>query len=287
MAFDRNLARDLVIDRMRDAVLVVDADGYIVECNRAGDDLLAAAEEPDRGRDEHVSRYPALAPLVHEPVPEGGDGPEIVLDERTYSSSVFALGEGEARGRAIVLQDVTRRVQAERLLQTFATTDELTRIPNRRQFLDLARRLVAQAQRSRTQLAWLVMDVDDFKDVNERYGRSVGDIVLQSVGAIASASVRGGDVLGRIGGDEFALCLPDTGSGGAWIVAERLRNLVENLSVSVPDGFVQVTVSIGVYLPDEPDSDVEACLERAEAARDGAKGAGGDRVQIYRADGAG
>lgn len=284
MALRSSIARELVFDTMKDAVLVVDGGGRIVDHNRAGAAVLAAAEKADVGSVGHIHRYPALAPVVLGPISDG-EGPEIEVGERTFGSSMIPLvGEGgDSVGRAIVLRDVTRRIEAERLLRTLATTDELTRVANRRQFLDLARRAAAQARRSGRPLAWLAVDVDAFARVNERHGRAIGDLVLQSVAAIASASVRAGDVLGRTGGDEFSLCLPDTTAAGARTVAERLRGLVANLRVAAPDGDAQVTVSVGVLVPERQDVDVERSMARAEEAREAATRTGGDRVAFAQA----
>lgn len=282
MTLDVTLVRGLVFDKMRDAVLIVDRDGRIVDRNPAGEALLAATEDGGVGRDEHVDRYPAVAPLARARVADGGDGPEVEVGERTFGSQLIPLFDenGEPLGRAIVLRDVTRRARSEGLLRALATTDELTRIPNRRQFLDLARRTVALARRSGRPIAWLMFDIDDFKSVNGEYGHPIGDLVLQSVAAIASASVRAGDVLGRVGGEEFALCLPDTTPGGARKVAERLRASVADLRVAVPGDYVEVTVSIGVAVAEGAEADVQTSMARAEEAQERAKRSGGDRVEF-------
>lgn len=275
------IARDLVFERMHDPVVVIDPDGRIVDCNRAGAALLIIAEDPAAAPPGHVDRYPAIASVARSTAPEEDEGPEIVVGERTFGSrSIHVAGDsGEPRARAIVLRDVTRRTQAERMLQALATTDELTRVPNRRQFLDLAQRVVAQARRSGRPVAWLTFDIDRFRTVNDRYGHRIGDLVLTSVAAIASASVRAGDVLGRIGGEEFALCLPDTDAGGAVIIAERLRASIADLRVGIPDGYVQATVSVGVHAAAGADADLETSMAKADEAQGRAKRAGGDRVE--------
>lgn len=283
MDLDASRARDVVFDRMNDPVLVVDAAGRIVDRNRAAEELLAAAEDAAAGPECHVDRYPALAPVARGPIPTRGDGPTILVGERVFGSSAVAVvdGAGITQGRAIVLRDVTRQVRSEEMLRTLATTDELTRLPNRRQFLELARQVGAQAQRSRTRVSWLMFDVDGFGSVNVRHGRPLGDLVLQSVAAIASASVRAGDVVGRIGGDEFALCLPDTGPGGAEIVAQRLLTQIANLRVAAPEGDVQVTASIGGYVVADPDVDAETALVLTEKVQYRARRAGGNRVEFH------
>lgn len=296
-------ARELVFDVVQDAVLVVDGGGRVVDRNRAGAALLAAVESADVGAAGTDGRHPALDPVLFGAIPDGegpgsGDeGPEVEVGERTFESSIIPVVDerGEVIGRAIVLRDVTRRVRAERLLKTLATTDELTRVPNRRHFLELAGRALAQARRTQRPLAWLAVDVDALAGVNERHGRATGDLVLQSVAAIASASIRAGDLLARTGDDAFTLCLPDTTVEGAGTVAERLRRLVVNLRVAARGTDVQVTVSVGAFVQSggadrdasrdaggdaDRDAGTEAAMVRAEEARERAAHAGGDRVEF-------
>lgn len=273
------IARELVFERMHDPVVVVDLDGTVVDRNASGAALLAAAEVPSAGEAGRLERYPALARVAAEAT-RADAHPELDLDGRAYACGVVELNDarGRPRGRAIVLRDVTRYKEMQRMLRELATTDDLTEIPNRRHFLDMAERFLAQSQRSGRPIAWIVFDVDRFKRVNDRYGHDAGDRVLRAVAEVATGSVRDADLVGRVGGEEFAVCLPDTGLEGACRVAERLRAAVAARQVAIATGTVSVTISVGVCATVGGELDLDTVLALADAGLYQAKREGRDRV---------
>ncbi len=264
------VARELVFERMRDAVIVVDPAGTIVDRNREGAALLARVGEA------------ALAGFTA----DGGsdaDGTETaLLDGRSYDARAVDLIDrrGAPLGRAVVIRDVTRQAQLEATLRALATTDGLTGLANRRHFLDLAERAAAQARRSGRPFGVAIFDVDAFKAVNDAFGHHVGDDVLRAVAAATFQGVRAGDVVGRYGGEEFAVALPDLEPGGGRAVGERLRTGIAAIEVPVGAERVRVTVSVGVAVGEGRELDLEALLIRADAAQYLAKQAGGDRVAV-------
>jgi diguanylate cyclase (GGDEF)-like protein len=162
-----------------------------------------------------------------------------------------------------------------------ASTDALTGLPNRRALQDALARMVAQAARSDRPLAAIGIDLDHFKDVNDRFGHDMGDAVLAHVGTLLAASVRAGDLVGRVGGEEFVVLAPDTGVDGARTLAESLRAALAREVVPGLDR--DVTGSFGVaVLPDHADS-AAALLRLADRALYAAKSAGRDRVEVVAA----
>ena len=121
-------------------------------------------------------------------------------------------------------------------------------------------------------------DIDRFKLVNDRYGHAVGDAVLQAIAAALRSRVRSTDVLARVGGEEFALLLPNTELGGGSQVAEELRAAVEELAVASPAGTLRVTISVGVAHSSAP----EPPLQAADAALYKAKNSGRNRVVTHQ-----
>jgi eukaryotic-like serine/threonine-protein kinase len=163
--------------------------------------------------------------------------------------------------------------------EQMATTDALTGLSNRRHFFTNARLGIALASRQRSPLAAAMIDIDHFKQVNDVHGHQVGDQVISAVGRRLAHTVRATDVLGRYGGEEFAVILLDTSRDGAGILAERLRVAVADRPVDTDAGPLNVTVSIGVaLLPDH--TDVETLLADADAALYQAKNAGRNRVVL-------
>lgn len=167
-------------------------------------------------------------------------------------------------------------------MERLATTDDLTGLLNRRAFFadaDAARRL---ALRMRQPITLLMFDIDHFKQLNDRFGHATGDEALIKFAATCSAALREHDILGRLGGEEFALALPGTDLDGALHAAERLRQGVMDIRLLTCGNSYTMTVSIGVVLVD-PDEDLATSLARADHALYEAKRNGRNRVQVASA----
>jgi diguanylate cyclase (GGDEF)-like protein len=162
-------------------------------------------------------------------------------------------------------------------VEELATTDELTGLANRRHFFDLGERELVRARRNGDPLAAMMIDIDRFKDVNDRHGHQVGDQVIAAVAERLAALVRGNDVLGRYGGEEFALVL-NAPAGEDVTLAERLRRSLAERPVATGSGPIEVTISIGVTRLDSGDADLGALLARADRGLYAAKQAGRNRV---------
>lgn len=159
-----------------------------------------------------------------------------------------------------------------RLVQQQALTDDLTSLPNRRRFMSEFRREAQRADRSGTALSVIVLDIDDFKKVNDTWGHETGDLVLRGLAEALAAATRSVDLAARLGGEEFAVLLPNTDAQGAEGVAERIQRDLAGMSIPVRDGSVQVTASFGISsFPDlaslsELLNDADRCLYEAKRA---------------------
>lgn len=175
-----------------------------------------------------------------------------------------------------------KQVAAQRTLRQSANTDELTGTCNRRSLLERLRDEVDRGRRLRTPVSLLMLDLDHFKRVNDRFGHRVGDAVLENVGKLLRATLRAGDFAGRYGGEEFCVVLTDTPLAGAEIVAERIRRQVSMLAVRAASGaVVRVTCSIGVVQIGAGRDSSEA-IDLADRALYAAKAAGRNRVELAR-----
>lgn len=167
-------------------------------------------------------------------------------------------------------------------LERRAYYDYLTGLANRRYFLESAEHELTRALRYGSELSIVMMDVDHFKQVNDTYGHKVGDTVLQKLSEIARATLRDIDVIGRIGGEEFALLLPETGRDQAMEAAERLRTALAAAKVAMPSGLpLQFTVSLGVATLEGKDTNIDMLLNQADQALYKAKSEGRNRVCEY------
>lgn len=163
-------------------------------------------------------------------------------------------------------------------LLNMATRDSLTHVHNRRFFMESFELETARALRTDSPLAVLMIDVDDFKSVNDQYGHALGDSVLQKVARACADMVRSYDVLARLGGEEFVVLLPSISLTAACDVAERLRAAVEGLSILTDSGApIKVTISLGVGFLDSTTLDHQSLLNLADQALYRAKRSGKNR----------
>jgi len=178
--------------------------------------------------------------------------------------------------------DITARKMAELDLLEMATVDSLTGLTNRRAFIEQVEREITRIRRTSNHAGLLMIDIDYFKRINDQHGHAAGDAVLKELSALFRSRLRKSDVAGRLGGEEFAVLLPETGIEGAIIVAEHLRHQVDDLDVKFEDKILNVTISIGVAVIDAIDSDRKLVFAHADYALYQAKQNG--RNQLVRWD---
>ena len=204
-------------------------------------------------------------------------------DGSTVTVAVDGLVDRDEQGNfkrtQCVLHNITARKKVELELRHIAATDALTGLANRRHFLEQMQLALARHQRHAIPTALLMLDLDWFKQVNDRYGHAVGDEVLQHFAHITEAGLRRIDLLGRLGGEEFAILLPDTEADGAFEFAERLRELAAQNPAHTQAGDISVTVSIGVTPFTPHDMNTDVILARADLALYRAKANGRNRVE--------
>jgi diguanylate cyclase (GGDEF)-like protein len=182
---------------------------------------------------------------------------------------------------ASLQQSLARRVadlrRAHDQLQEMASTDALTQLYSRRWWFDMAGTEFARSRRYGGDLGVLLVDLDHFKRVNDRFGHEAGDRVLRAFADLLRGECRQSDIIGRVGGEEFALALPETSLAQAQTVATRLTDGCRRLALPEGDDFIQWSCSIGITDGRADDPDIGAMLRRADAALYEAKRAGRDR----------
>lgn len=193
-------------------------------------------------------------------------------------------GELVARVRSLLkmkrLQDELKR--KNELLKELAVTDELTGLYNRRHFFEAVREQLALGLRHGFKVACLLIDIDNFKKVNDTYGHMAGDEVLRTIGRLLRNNKREGELLARFGGEEFVICLFNTDSDSARLAADRFSDLIRSHDFSpIVNAPLRITASIGLSIfPQDPRLSADELLRAADTALYTAKGSGKNTVSV-------
>ncbi|MDD5334763.1 MAG: diguanylate cyclase [Rhodoferax sp.] len=289
-----------IIETEPECVKVLAADGTLLQMNRAGLQMIEA--ESDTQAVGHkltellTPEYRDAFDSLNQRVNQGESGTlefEIVGLKGTHRwldthAVPMRDTDGRITGLLGVTRDITARKQADRELKQLAQTDFLTNLANRRHFMALAEQDLSRTLRYGGPLSVLMLDIDHFKNINDTYGHKVGDLVLQTFGGLVRHTLRGVDAVGRVGGEEFAVVLPQTDGEHALEVAERLCRLTADTEVALDQGRpLHFTVSIGMTTLAGASNNIDTLLSQADQALYEAKHSGRNRVCTYqRRDGA-
>jgi diguanylate cyclase (GGDEF)-like protein/PAS domain S-box-containing protein len=187
---------------------------------------------------------------------------------------------GQVIGVTVVFQDIAERKAMQQDLTRLATTDPLTGVANRRRFIEQMEMELARMKRFDKPAAFLMMDVDNFKKVNDTHGHAIGDEVLQHFAELSRHRLRRVDLFGRLGGEEFGILLPGTDAAGARQFAEGFRRYVADTPLESSKGAIPFTISIGVAALDPGDTAADSIMARADVALYRAKEGGRNRVEV-------
>ena len=195
-------------------------------------------------------------------------------------SAVGVMGADGALARVDgVIGDVTKRKELEEQLRHYATVDGLTGLANRRHFLEVFESEIKRSVRHGAHVSLIMIDLDRFKSVNDTYGHHAGDLVLQSFANVAKNTMRAENMVGRVGGEEFCVLVPNAGLDGVFTAAEHLRTAVSKIAVPVEDGHIYFTISAGVCQRSDKHPDAASMLKAADEALYRAKTTGRNKVE--------
>jgi diguanylate cyclase (GGDEF)-like protein len=277
------LAREHVFSCMRDAVLVLDMQKRLIDFNPVARELLPSISEDRLGEDASCL-LPSL--LALEQVLQEGGAPVTIALERNGRTEHFEIRAFAIRSRsrqigwAAIVADVTAQVDLVRNLRHYAETDPLTGIGNRRRFFTALEKEFRRCERYGSTFSVLILDLDHFKAINDRYGHPAGDKVLCDVCKRVAQCLRAPDLLTRYGGEEFAILLPLTTVEGAFAVAERIRAAIADAPVEYEEEAIPASASIGVACYDN-EVNPDLLLRKADRALYRAKEAGRNRVEAW------
>ncbi|MCB1956635.1 MAG: PAS domain S-box protein [Rhodocyclaceae bacterium] len=285
---------ELLLNSAGEGIFGVDVDGRCMFINPMALDLLGLSERDALERpcleffelrgDDGVAFRAEASPVVLTLADGMRRQVEETLVRRDGSSiavrmTVTEMREGSERiGVEVMFQDISARRAMERELERLATTDPLTGVTNRRQFIERCEQELVRHKRFEDPVSLLMIDVDHFKRVNDTHGHAVGDEVLLHLCAMAMRELRRTDVFARLGGEEFAFLLTGSDLDGAMDFARRFRGLVESHPAITEAGAVPITISVGTAQARRQDRSADDLLRRADAALYRAKEGGRNQV---------
>jgi len=277
-------------------VVLLDQEQRAIFINRAFRRMWSLPDEKADGRPAFISlMYHGRDTKAYDVPPDELDryvstrtalvraGDETPLDLRLSNGEVlrFKCKALPGGGRMLTYASVTDLVRQAEELQTLATTDPLTGVYNRRRFFALAEAEWTRFSRYERPLSMLMIDIDYFKSINDRFGHDVGDTVIMRIADACRSAKRDVDTLARIGGEEFAILLPETSAEDAALFGERLR-----IAIAQPNGkgLAPVTISVGVAEANGSSDSVAKLMKRADDALYAAKSSGRNRVAVHGRD---
>lgn len=282
------VARDRIFETMKEGVLVFDHQNRLIDFNPAASSILPDLSSSQIGMkvESLFVPYPSLRQQI-ESTDSSMESIELNIktdsDCRYYQSRLTPIVHrtGKQMGKMIVLNDITQHVDLLEKINRIAATDELTGIYNRRYFMRLAQEELYRADRYGRPVSLIIWDMDHFKQINDTYGHIIGDRVLQTAVNICRDFLRESDILGRFGGEEFIILLPETPPTMALDIADRLCKRIAIQPIDTDISSLNATASFGVFGMDViNDINLEVLVKKADKALYQAKNSGRNRAEL-------
>jgi diguanylate cyclase (GGDEF)-like protein len=211
----------------------------------------------------------------------------LIIDNETIGSLVASgISQSDRVKFGILARQFLiggKRALLYKKMQELAITDGLTQLFSRRHFLDRFKEELVRSKKFKYKFSFLMVDIDKFKDLNDRYGHLVGDAILREISKAVKETIRQIDFIGRYGGEELSIILVETGKDEARFVAERIRRTIEEKEISAYDERLKVTLSIGISTFSDDGANMEEIIEGADKAMYIAKRSGRNKVRAYEA----
>ncbi|WP_306418538.1 sensor domain-containing diguanylate cyclase [Bacillus sp. AFS076308] len=279
------IARDSVFESMKDGVLVLNQNGVIVDFNHAMLDLLPNLNSQVIGK-PIVDGYGQLADIIRH---EEELDYELCLDEeKTYYHIRFSSVRNKNNkiiGKIITFVNVTERVLLQEQLKNLASMDGLTEVYSRNFFMQESEKMMESLSMTGGKVSFIMFDIDHFKNVNDTFGHEAGDRVLAHVASLTKESLRSTDIIGRYGGEEFILLLPDTPLIAAYELAQSIRVKITESVTPFMDKEIHVTSSFGVssaqIMGEDHSQTLKNLMREADQALYEAKRKGRNYVELF------
>jgi diguanylate cyclase (GGDEF)-like protein/PAS domain S-box-containing protein len=278
------IARDTLIEDMIDGVLVIDCNHRIVDANPMAEKILGRPDRPFLGTAiEHIL---ADSPEILQAIYSEQD--TRIEEHRTsvfyFDVHITQLFDKQQHriGQLLVWHDISKFKQIQADLEKLATQDSLTQIYNRRHFYTLAQIEMARTVRLKASCAFVLVDLDYFKQINDTYGHQAGDQALITFTKICQHNLRSIDILARLGGEEFIFLLPTTNQHQAYETVERIRIIINQTKIHFDQYSFSISASFGISIFERPlEETLDSLLSKADQALYYAKYLGRNRVVMW------
>jgi diguanylate cyclase (GGDEF)-like protein len=231
---------------------------------------------------EHFNEYTNLWYKIQSRSTKLDNGQEVLV-----SVAIDISNQKEAQGHLIntqvkLTQEAEKLKKVQKELKLLASTDPMTKLYNRRFFLEASEKNLSLAKRDNEALSTIIMDIDNFKSINDTYGHEIGDEVIILLANRLNKLTRKSDISSRFGGEEFVILLPKTDLDGAFVIAEKIRKNIQDNNMQITEDInLKFTISLGISQVDlEHDYCVSECVNRADKALYEAKKSGKNRTCI-------
>jgi len=276
----RTLARETIFENNFAGMVVLGPGKRVIDYNKAAEKFFKALNIT-------LDNYPIERILERQPelleIFESKSSCDFSFvkdnEERFFEIDVVPLGNPDDENKKMLktIRDVTEERKIQEKLKFLATTDSLSGLYNRAEFMNLAKKEFASAKKNNEELSLLIMDLDNFKNINDTFGHAAGDEMIREIGSIIKSGFRKTDIAGRIGGEEFAVVLKNASLEEAKKAAQNFRKTVEKRKVVFGGHVISLTVSIGVAairVGTDDVNDIEDILKMADDALYRAKAKG-------------
>lgn len=282
------IARDTVFESMKDGVIVLSQNNRVLDYNQAMKDVLPILNKHAIGKQikDILLGHNHLLELIKKG--QSCDY-ELLMNRQTIHYNIrfspVLNKNGMTVGQILTFTNITERIYLLKKLKRLASIDGLTQIFNKSFFMNKYEEVFNELKAKGENIAVVMFDIDHFKSVNDTYGHEVGDVVLSYVSKLAKEHLRKSDFIGRYGGEEFVICMPNTNILEAYKIADHIREKIAERKTRINDNDIQVTSSFGVtstqFLIGDENKTMQSLIREADQALYVAKNSGRDRVEIF------
>jgi len=267
------IIRENSFEQINEGIFVIDYKGRLIDFNTAAKNTFEFLNYNNLGSE--------LGILSKDLASKEETTFELKEFNRYYEFKKTAIEEkGRISGTIYIFQDITEKKLMLDKLEFSAKYDYLTEVYNRHELFSLSKLEVNKTKRYKTPLTFLLFDIDWFKNINDKYGHLTGDLVIKIIASTCKKRLRQTDIIGRYGGEEFLILLPETSLENGKIIGESIRKLIEDLEIIYDDNKIKVTISMGIT---EADSilDLQDFINNADKALYKAKNSGRNRIEVF------